>query len=480
MNKRFAKIFVGLFLAVIAFPFAGSFFYKTDFAVEKKTPVPFPDLIGQDDGKLNIHYLSDLGDYFTERFAFRQEMTTLDAELSAALTDTSVKDQVVYGKDGWLYYFETLDEYFGRNTLSERGINNCVKNLKLINDYCDAKGVKFVFSMPSIKADLYPSHMPFNYIKGSGNNREKLKAGLDKSAVSYVDLHEAFTNDSRVMYHKLDSHWNNEGAAFAAKLLQDSVGGESIDYKNEEYEVKKDFRGDIYGMLFPKGSELDDNVYYKRRHIFEYVSGTGSSEDFDFETKAEGREGSLVMFRDSYGNALAPFMADYYSKAYFTQCMPYDLSYADEYEADTVMVELTQRHINYLRDYLPVMDAPLREDIALDIKSYDDMACRINVVNDEDNDDYVLIYGEVDPDYTDPDSDIVVRLEDSESIADYEAFAACYDSKDKSEKEKDYSFGLRIAKSEITDGKFNIRILTEKDGNFVSSGVLKETEKAEI
>ncbi|MBO4408363.1 MAG: hypothetical protein J5786_03725, partial [Clostridiales bacterium] len=83
-------------------------------------------------------------------------------------------------------------------------------------------------------------------------------------------------------------------------------------------------------------------------------------------------------------------------------------------------------------------------------------------------------------DYTDPDSDIVVRLEDSESIADYEAFAACYDSKDKSEKEKDYSFGLRIAKSEITDGKFNIRILTEKDGNFVSSGVLKETEKAEI
>lgn len=233
-------------------------------------------------------------------------------------------------------------------------------------------------------------------------------------------------------------------------------------------------------MLFPKGAELDDNVYYKRKHIFEYVTGTGSSEDFDFETKAEGMEGSLVMFRDSYGNALAPFMADYYSKAYFTQCMPYDLSYADEYEADTVMVELTQRHINYLRDYLPVMDAPLREDIALDIKSYDDMACRINVVNDEDNDDYVLIYGEVDPDYTDPDSDIVVRLEDSQSIADYEAFAACYDSKDKSEKEKDYSFGLRIAKSEITDGKFNIRILTEKDGNFVSSGVLKETEKAEI
>ena len=256
MNKRFAKIFVGLFLAVIAFPFAGSFFYKTDFAVEKKTPVPFPELIGQDDGKINIHYLSDLGDYFTERFAFRQEMTTLDAEISAALTDTSVKDQVVYGKDGWLYYFETLDEYFGRNTLSERGINNCVKNLKLINDYCEAKGVKFVFSMPSIKADLYPSHMPFNYIKGSGNNREKLKAGLDKSAVSYVDLHEAFTNDSRVMYHKLDSHWNNEGAAFAAKLLQDSVGGESIDYKNEEYEIKKDFRGDIYGMLFLRALSL--------------------------------------------------------------------------------------------------------------------------------------------------------------------------------------------------------------------------------
>lgn len=480
MNKRFAKIFVGLFLAVIAFPFVGSFFYKTDFAVEKKTPVPFPELIDPDDGKLNINFLSEMGDYFTERFAFRQEMTTLDAKLSAALTDTSVKDQVVYGKDGWLYYFETLDEYFGRNTLSERGINNCVKNLKLINDHCDSKGIKFVYSMPSIKADLYPEHMPFNYIKGNDNNREKLKSGLDKAGVSYVDLHEAFSNDPRVMYHKLDSHWNNEGAAFAAKLLQDNVGGESIDYKNEEYDVKKDFRGDIYGMLFPKGGELDDNIYYKRSHIFEYVSGSSSPEDFDFETKAEGKEGSLVMFRDSYGNALTPFMADYYSKAYFTQCMPYDLTYLDEYEADTMMVELTQRHINYLRDYLPVMDAPIREDIDIDLNTADDMNCIINCINDENNEDYVIIYGQVDPEYTDNDSDIVVRLEDSESIADYEAFAACYDNVDMSEKDKDYSFGLRIAKSDLGDGKFSIKILTEKNGSFVSSKALIETDKAHI
>ena len=480
MNKKFAKIFVGLFLAVIAFPFIGSFFYKTDFEVEKKTPAPFPDLIGQDDGKLNINYLSELGDYFTDRFAFRQEMTTLDAGISAALTNTSVKDQVIYGKDGWLYYYETLDEYFGRNTLSERGINNCARNLKLINDYCDSKGVKFVYSMPSIKADLYPGHMPFNYIKGSGNNREKLKEAMDKAGVSYVDLHKAFADDPRVMYHKLDSHWNNEGAAFAAKLLQDHTGGESTDYKNEEYEIRKDFRGDIYGMLFPKGSELDDNVHYKRPHVFEYVSGGSSPEDFEFETKAAGKEGSLVMFRDSYGNALAPFMADHYSKACFTQCMPYDLSYIDSYKADTLMVELTQRHINYLRDYLPVMDAPLREDIGPDLGIAENMKCSISCVSDEDNEDYLLITGVADPSYTDNDSAIAVRLEDSESVADYEAFAACYDNVGKSEKEKDYSFGLRIPKNMISDGKFTLKILTQKDGSFVSSNVLIESDKADI
>ena len=108
------------------------------------------------------------------------------------------------------------------------------------------------------------------------------------------------------------------------------------------------------------------------------------------------------------------------------------------------------------------------------------MKCDISLVSDEDNEDYVLISGEVDPVYTDADSDVVVRLEDSESVADYEAFAACYDNVGKSEKEKDYSFGLRIPKSWIADGKFTLKILTQKDGSFVSSKVLIESDKADI
>ena len=37
------------------------------------------------------------------------------------------------------------------------------------------------------------------------------------------------------------------------------------------------------------------------------------------------KEGSLVMYRDSFGNALLPYMADAYANAYFSRGIPYQL-----------------------------------------------------------------------------------------------------------------------------------------------------------
>ena len=36
-------------------------------------------------------------------------------------------------------------------------------------------------------------------------------------------------------------------------------------------------------------------------------------------TKADGKSGSLVMYRDSFGNALLPFIAEAFGDAYFSR-----------------------------------------------------------------------------------------------------------------------------------------------------------------
>ena len=67
------------------------------------------------------------------------------------------------------------------------------------------------------------------------------------------------------------------------------------------------------------------------------------------------------MFRDSFGNTLYPFLADSFGQAVFSRSMPYQMSLLEESGADTVVVELVERNLNYLAKYAPIFPAPLRE-----------------------------------------------------------------------------------------------------------------------
>ena len=82
---------------------------------------------------------------------------------------------------------------------------------------------------------------------------------------------------------------------------------------------------------------------HDRQTTFAYVGEVGSNFDPKITTVNPVKEGSLVMFRDSFGNALLPFMADAYSSAYFSRGVPYQMSEVDEKNADTVIVERADR-----------------------------------------------------------------------------------------------------------------------------------------
>ncbi|SNU07875.1 SGNH hydrolase-like domain-containing protein, acetyltransferase AlgX [Lachnospiraceae bacterium] len=489
-NKNLSgKAFITIFMVIILLPFVGMLFYKTDMSVEKRTAAPFPKLKTYD-GKLNLKYFENLNDYFNDHFAFRQEMTTVDATLTTKLLNTSLNDDVIYGKDGWLYYSETMDEYFGRNVLSDRGIHNCAKSIKLMQDYTENQDVQFLFMVAPIKADLYPEHLPDNYKKGSDvNNWSKLLLLMDEMDIHYVNLHDAFHNDNRVMYHKLDTHWNDEGAAFACRTIENAVGRNAKDYTEVPYNVEKVFHGDVYGMLYPKGRVLDDNVVYSEGHSFSYVTNTKDTEDFNIQTSCEGKDGSLVMFRDSYGNALIPFMADEYKDAYFTKIMPFDLDLISEYNADVVMLELTQRHITYLWEYLPKMDAMLTDETPENPEQTEENSI-LRV--EKDTDGRLIVYGTLDPEYTDDSSPVYIRITDSQYISDYEAFPVGYKkvggevnlSEEEAAAEKridklfeeskydkqDYQFGMYISPENLEKGECTFEIITEKDGVAYTSG----------
>lgn len=66
------------------------------------------------------------------------------------------------------------------------------------------------------------------------------------------------------------------------------------------------------------------------------------------------------MFRDSFGNTLYPFMAGSFGQATFSRSMPYQMSLLEQTGADTVVIELVERNLDYLCTRAPVFPAPVR------------------------------------------------------------------------------------------------------------------------
>ena len=66
------------------------------------------------------------------------------------------------------------------------------------------------------------------------------------------------------------------------------------------------------------------------------------------------------MFRDSFGNLLHLFLADAFGEAAFSRAMPYTMSLLDQTGADTVIVEIVERNLDWLATQAPIFPAPER------------------------------------------------------------------------------------------------------------------------
>ena len=356
--KKGKLIYCILFFAICLCPSLGMLVTKQETSSENRQLSEFPSP-KTEEGKINVEWLSQAGDYFQEHFAFRNELVTGNALLHGRLLETSTADGVIQGKNGWLYYKDSLDDYLGQDLLSDRSLFNIAHMLSMTQQALEEKGVNFLFTIAPNKNSLYGDNMPYyDKLKVSGQtNRENLEDWLKTEKVAYADLYQALMEENEVLYQARDSHWNNKGAALAADVLMDALGKDHDSYEGESYTVRRDYTGDLDTMLYPLASTADDEIYYDKETTYATVEEIQSNFDPRITTVNPVKEGSLVMYRDSFGNALLPYMADAYANAYFSRGIPYQLMDVETHSADTVIIERAERFLPEMSQFPPVLTA---------------------------------------------------------------------------------------------------------------------------
>ena len=447
--KKWKLAYSVLFFGVCLTPLVGMGLTKEEASSENRTLSAFPALKTEEG--LNVNWLSDAGDYFQDHFAFRNELVTANALVNGKIFQVSTASGVIQGTGGWLYYKDSLDDYLGINQLSDRGLFNVAHTLSMMQKNLTARGKKFLFTVAPNKNSLYGEHMPYyDSLKvAEVNNLARLTPILEKEGVNYTDLKSLFEAQGEVLYHERDSHWNNKGAALAADAIMTDLVKMHDSYKDEAYEVRTDHIGDLDKMLYPKALTPEDEVYYDKTTTFAYVGEVESNFDPKITTVNPVKEGSLVMYRDSFGNTLLPFFADAYANAYFSRGVPYQLSDVDTQNADTVVVERAERFLPEMAKNPPVLEGSLtlldKEEDEVAADGAENLTMRRQGL-------FFQITGKIDPQYLDWDSKIYLRI-NGQMV--YEAFP-------RNEEGSDTAFTLYLSTDKLSGAGDRVEILTDR------------------
>ena len=476
-RKTAYGIFIAAFFILCLIPSAGMLLFGESEAAANEILSPRP-VIFQEDGSFNQNFTDDLTSYIADRFAFRQEFITAYAKIQAALFKESSSGDVVLGKDGWLFYQDTVDDYLHHNTLSGRQIQGIARTLSMMQQYAEERGVRFVFTVAPNKNSLYPEYMPdVGDVFSGEKNLDMLEDVLDDYGIRYADLREAF-EDQPVLYYREDSHWNSRGAALGLACITEQLDAEAYPWFDEPYRMEENHKGDLYEMLYPAGKELEENAVFDRKFGFSYLdSRTGEAMNADYysedapaddsiriDTFREGAAGSLLMFRDSFGNALYPFMADTFENATFSRLMPYRMDWLDGGTYDNLVVEIVERNLKNLALQAPVMPAPI---ISLngDVTDGGDASASAEISVSGDLAGYCMVSGIYDPAGIDEDTGIYISFEGNGSgaAAVYEAFPV---GNGTSRQQTDACFTAYIPEEVLNESEFSV--ILSKNGTLYS------------
>lgn len=197
--------------------------------------------------------LSDaLEAYLQDRIGFRDEMIYSYTVMHDRLFHEMVHPSYEYGQDGYVFSKFSMNREFGEYHVIFADM------VKKIQDYCEARGVPFLFVFEPSKASILSDKLS----PGINYNNEWVRLfreALDERGVKYVDnselLWEKYEQGEMVFNKKYNAgHWNDLGAFYGVnnvlEVMKKDFPAVHINSK-DEFEVEQHLNTSLQVSKFP-------------------------------------------------------------------------------------------------------------------------------------------------------------------------------------------------------------------------------------
>ena len=108
-----------------------------------------------------------------------------------------------------------------------------------------------------------------------------------------------------------------------------ALGKEHNDFSDASYVTEKSWSGDLDRMLWPGKDLKDYQNIYDIDFGYSYKGSYRSTDDLIINTVNDNAEDSILVFRDSFGAALIPYISENFENATYLRARPNQLYYMD-------------------------------------------------------------------------------------------------------------------------------------------------------
>lgn len=312
--------------------------------------------------------------YYNDALPFRSDLIRWNSYFNYFVFRESSVPMIVIGNEDWLFYNpngtdgDNIADLNGEYLLSDEELERMLEQLLLAETKLREQGKEFIVMIAPNKESIYGNKfLPSAYINGNDYTTadqvvEYLRANSDLRIVYPKDelLNVIEKYPEYAVYYNTDTHWNYLGGYIGAKELVEELGGNMEEVSPQNI---------VYNEIVPKGTDLafmlNMGDIIQEKNLYSVKSTTDVeilSPEIDilrqidiptelrFSTTSENDK-KLFLVRDSFGTAMAEYIALNYKESVMVHRDIYDPAMILSEDPDIVVIEVVERYVRSLVEF---------------------------------------------------------------------------------------------------------------------------------
>jgi len=354
------RLAVLVYLAVILIPvvllgFDGPWLGPGDISIRGRAPLP---------SKMSPGSFKDFDVWFADRVGLRYPLIWAGAGLHVGLLRRPLDRHIFFGRDGWMFWTDdaetipaTMADSRGRLRFTQPEIGRIERQLNAVRDRFAACGIPaYVVVVPN-KETIYGKYLFHSDATAPPTRLDTLLKELGEPARSiFIDLRPgmraaAAAHAPVLLYPKTETHWNELGAYYGYLAIMTTL---TRSIPIEQFDLTSLDRYTVTSNPYPGGDMAVRVLFSPWRFQDEYVTvrpkvpmverrQTQLAHDHTLFRNPQGR-GRLVLFGDSFGHALVPFLGQHFAEVHRYTAETIDGAVAARHRPAAVIFQLIERH----------------------------------------------------------------------------------------------------------------------------------------